>query len=100
MDGKKILIDDELENISGGRCTNKTEQEDHDRVKWQSSRLLDVNRYDPEYERLRKEFTEAYEKAEQKWHRAIWDSPDWGPNILFSDYFDPQQFLDDYYSNR
>ena len=101
MEEKKILMNDvELNNISGGRDTNKTERENHDKVRYLSSKMLSLYRYDPEYGKFRKAFTDAYEEAEQKWYHDIWNSPDWGPNILFSDYFDPEQFVDDYYCNH
>jgi len=38
MEEKKILMNDvELNNISGGRDTNKTERENHDKVRYLSS---------------------------------------------------------------
>lgn len=38
MEEKKIIMNDvELNNISGGRDTNKTERENHDKVRYLSS---------------------------------------------------------------
>ena len=100
LDKEKMVSDDNLEEVSGGRRIRMNERKNQDNVYREFMRYLD--RAAPKD--VGPKYRAAYEKALIKWTRDINNAPEDSADILFSDYFDPDKvfndLLDESFMNR